>query len=123
MSVRSLKLTFLLVAAAAVALAQPSKETFYTQAKRMIIRLEYKLPSDVYASAGTGFFVQDEQNNIFVVTASHVASLGVNLRARVPSLLSDGKATDVIELHSQPHFGFITKIRATQKPFQSMLLS
>ena len=77
MSVRSLKLTFLLVAAAAVALAQPSKETFYTQAKRMIIRLEYKLPSDVYASAGTGFFVQDEQNNIFV------SVLPVNLLVRL----------------------------------------
>ncbi len=77
--------------------ADPSKENFYAQAKRMVIRLERKLATGTYTPVGTAFFVIDEQNNTFVVTARHVASLGVDLRARVPTLLaSDGKTTDVI---------------------------
>jgi hypothetical protein len=79
--------------------ADLSKENFYNQAKRMVIRLERRLPNGIYAPVGTAFFVSDEQNSLFVVTARHVASLGVDLRARVPTLLiAGGKTTDVIEL-------------------------
>jgi hypothetical protein len=84
--------------AAVVLLAQPSKENFYTQAERLVIHLERSLPTGGYAPVGTGFFVRNEQNEGFVVTARHVASLGFDLRARVPSMLSATGKTDVVEL-------------------------
>jgi S1-C subfamily serine protease len=77
---------------------QSSKESFYTQAERRVIRLEQTLPSGGHSPVGTGFFVQDETNQLFVVTARHVASLGLDLRARVPTLLKTTGKTDVVEL-------------------------
>ncbi len=83
---------------AATLTAQPSKENFYTQAERMVIHLERAGPSGGYVPVGTGFFVRNEKNDLFVVTARHVAGIGADLRARVPtSLVLDGK-TDVVEL-------------------------
>ena len=84
--------------AAVALLAQASKENFYTQAERLVIHLERSLPTGGYTPVGTGFFVRNEQNEIFVVTARHVASLGVDLRARVPALLIATGKTDVVEL-------------------------
>jgi S1-C subfamily serine protease len=78
--------------------AQNSKETFYTQAERMVIHLERALPTGGYSPVGTGFFVRNEQNEGFVVTARHVASLGVDLRARVPTYITASGKTDVVEL-------------------------
>ena len=79
-------------------LAQPSKENFYTQAERLVIHLERALPSGGFAPVGTGFFVQNEQNELFVVAPRHIASAGVDLRARVPTLLTASAKTDIVEL-------------------------
>jgi hypothetical protein len=77
---------------------QASKESFYTQAERNVIRLERMLPTGEPTPVGTGFFVRDEANNFFVVTARHVASLGFDLRALVPTFLTATGKTDVVEL-------------------------
>jgi len=98
MASRLLALFSLSLATGAALHAQPSKENFYTQAERLVIHLERALPTGGYGPVGTGFFVRNEQNENFVVTARHVASLGVDLRARVPALLKTTGKTDVIEL-------------------------
>src|ERR1017187_10287187 len=81
-----------------VSRAQPSKENFYTQAQRLVIRLERLLPSGDYAPVGTGFFVRNDEDSLFVVTARHIASLGADLRARVPTVMNATGKTDVVEL-------------------------
>lgn len=78
------------------AFSQPSKEPFYTQMERTVIRLELA-QNGGYVPAGTGFFVRYNKDRLFVVTARHVASLG-NLRARVSTRLESTSTTDVIEL-------------------------
>jgi S1-C subfamily serine protease len=78
--------------------AQPSKENLYKQAERLVIHLEASSPKGEYVPAGTGFFVRDEQNEVFVVTARHVATFGLDLRARVPTLLTANGKTDIVEL-------------------------
>jgi hypothetical protein len=84
--------------AAATLLAQTGKENLYTQAERGVIHLERALPAGGYGPVGTGFFVANEQNALFVVTARHIASIGVDLRARVATRLTSTGKTDVVEL-------------------------
>jgi hypothetical protein len=77
-----------------------STETFYTQVERGVVRLERKIsgPSgDEYCPVGTAFFVSTEKSELFIVTARHVAVVG-DLRARVPTINTANKKTDVIEL-------------------------
>src|SRR5579863_7304395 len=85
---------------------ETSKESFYTQAERLVVRLEQTLPSGQHAPVGTGFFVQDEANHFFIVTARHVASAGLDLRALVPTFLSATGKTDLVELRL-PSSGWI----------------
>jgi hypothetical protein len=78
--------------------AEHSKEPLYTQAGRLVIRLEQALPAGGFKPVGTAFFVQDSQKRIYIVTARHVVSGRADLRARVPSFLTASGKTDVIEL-------------------------
>ena len=86
--------------------AQKSKEPFYTQTTRAVIRLEHyedikkegqTNPSRVRKSDGTGFFVLTP-DALFVVTAAHVARKDYDLHARVPVLLDPTGETMMKEL-------------------------
>ena len=78
--------------------ADTSKEAFYTQASRMVVRLEQVLPNGGLKLMGTGFFVNNEKSELFIVTARHVVDCKCDLRARVSSLLIATGKTEVIEL-------------------------
>ena len=75
-----------------------SKEAFYIQSSRVVIRLEQSIPSGGFKPAGTGFFVQDETGQLYLVTARHVADGSGDLRSRVPVLNASTSKTEIIEL-------------------------
>lgn len=77
---------------------EPSKEQTYVQIGRLTIRLEMKNASGSYISQGTGFFVEDEKNQLFIVTARHVVVGSGTLRARVPSLVKATEKTEMVVL-------------------------
>ena len=104
---RSVSLIFLaLLILSSHLLAQKSKEPFYTQTTRGVIRLEHyedikkegqTNPSRVRKRDGTGFFVLTP-DALFVVTAAHVARKDYDLHARVPVLLDSTGETMMKEL-------------------------
>jgi hypothetical protein len=74
-----------------------SKEQVFIQIERLTVRLEMKNNNGQYESRGTGFFVLDEKNQLYIVTARHVVLGAGNLRARVPSLvIANGKTENVV---------------------------
>lgn len=71
---------------------EEAKETFYSQTKRCIVRLEHSIkyleegskePKNKTISDGTAFFVK-YKNILYVVTARHVVEKDHDLHARVP---------------------------------------
>jgi hypothetical protein len=70
------------------------EETFYAQAQRAIFRLEHtEVNSETKQTtyeAGTGFFVETEKNNWYVITAAHVADTTFSYTATVPLPLDNG---------------------------------
>jgi S1-C subfamily serine protease len=80
---------------------QPSKEPTYVQIERNTVRLEMKVGGK-YIPQGTGFFVKDDKESLFIVTARHVVVGAGVLRARVPSLVTATNKTEMIFLELPP---------------------
>jgi len=72
-------------------------ESYYEKMSRAVIRLEYRDGSS-FKPLGTAFFVKSGSDQLFVVTARHVADQKFDLRARVPSLHLTTHQTSVVEL-------------------------
>jgi len=85
---------------------QDEKESFYSKSNRLIFKLEHpekgigEGPGRVeeqYKSDGTAFFVQSK-DQLYVVTARHVAEKGYDLYAKVRSINTQTGETKVIFL-------------------------
>src|ERR1700728_130968 len=97
-----LKFRLLVVVAlisARILCAETSKEAFYIQASRMVVRIDQDLGNGTVKLLGTGFFVQDEKGQLYIVSARHVVDCHCDLRARVPALVKATRKTEVIEVH------------------------
>lgn len=86
---------------------QEEKESFYSKSNRLILRLEHSERTSVQGSEnfiersrpdGTAFFVQ-WNDELYVVTARHVAEKRYDLRAKVWSKLIDSGEVKMIFLH------------------------
>jgi S1-C subfamily serine protease len=82
--------------------ADPSKEQPFVQIERMTVRLEMKNPAGNWVSQGTGFFVNDEKDNIYIVTARHVVTGSGKMHARVPSINTVSGKTEMVYLEMPP---------------------
>jgi S1-C subfamily serine protease len=78
--------------------AEASKEPFYSQVSGMVVRIEQVLPGGAIKLLGTGFFVDDEKGETFIVSARHVVDCHCDLRARVPSMVTATGKSEVVEL-------------------------
>jgi len=85
---------------------QDGKESFYSKSNRLIFKLEHPEKGTVegpgrikeqYKSDGTAFFVQSK-DQLYVVTARHVAEKGYDLFAKVRSINTQTGETKVIFL-------------------------
>ncbi len=79
-------------------LAAPPREPLHVQASRAVFRLEH-LDKDAteHAPDGTAFVIR-WRDELYLVTARHVAEMPYDLRARVPSRRADNGETEVVEL-------------------------
>jgi S1-C subfamily serine protease len=97
-NLRKLSLVCLSLLFAVPTWAELSKEPMWVQIERMTVRLEMKNPVGIWISQGTGFFVQDAKEQLFIVTARHVVVGAGKLRARVPSLNTVTGKTEMVFL-------------------------
>jgi hypothetical protein len=104
----SFSLLFILLGTLTVAeCQQEEKESFYSKSNRLILRLEHSERSSAERADhsiarskpdGTAFFVQ-WNDELYVVTAGHVAEKKYDLRAKVWSKLVDSGETKAVFLH------------------------
>lgn len=94
------------------------QESFYSQIKRCVVRLEHSVkfleegsetPKENIISDGTAFFVKYKQY-LYIVTARHVVEKDYDLHARVPVIYKPGeedKEQQEIVLMKLPKIGWI----------------